>query len=61
MKDTNLVGSSNAPYIIMSLQTVEKKEVYVKALFEYDAALDSGLPSKGLRFDFLVLNFLFNT
>ena len=34
---------------IMSLQTVEKKEVYVKALFEYDAALDSGLPSKGLR------------
>jgi len=34
----------------MSLQTVEKKEVYVKALFEYDAALDSGLPSKGLSF-----------
>jgi len=34
----------------MSLQTVEKKEVYVKALFDYDACLDSGLPSKGLRY-----------
>lgn len=34
----------------MSLQTVEKKEVYVKALFDYDACLDSGLPSKGLSF-----------
>lgn len=34
---------------LQRIETVEKKEVYVKALFEYDAALDSGLPSKGLR------------
>ena len=33
------------------IQTVAKKELFVKALFDYDANLDSGLPSKGLRFD----------
>jgi hypothetical protein len=33
----------------MSIQTVEKKELFVKALFDYDANLDSGLPSRGLR------------
>lgn len=34
----------------MSIQTVEKKELFVKALFDYDANLDSGLPSRGLSF-----------
>jgi len=32
------------------IQTVAKKELFVKALFDYDANLDSGLPSKGLSF-----------
>jgi len=36
----------------MSIQTVAKKTLFVKALFDYDATLDSGLPSKGLSFKY---------
>nr|CAB3238213.1 disks large homolog 2 [Phallusia mammillata] len=33
-----------------SLLTSQKKTLYVRALFDYDASRDSGLPSKGLPF-----------
>ena len=38
------------------IQTVAKKELFVKALFDYDANLDSGLPSKGLRYILIKIN-----
>ena len=34
------------------LQTSSKKEMTVRALFDYTAVRDSGLPSKGLSFRF---------
>ncbi|XP_072035225.1 disks large homolog 1-like isoform X3 [Amphiura filiformis] len=33
-----------------SLRTTAKKSIYVRALFDYDKAKDSGLPSQGLSF-----------
>ncbi|XP_064792149.1 disks large homolog 1-like isoform X6 [Oncorhynchus masou masou] len=35
-----------------SLRTSQKRTLYVRALFDYDRAKDSGLPSQGLNFHF---------
>ncbi|XP_035276994.1 discs large homolog 1-like protein isoform X26 [Anguilla anguilla] len=35
-----------------SLRTNQKRSLYVRALFDYDKAKDSGLPSQGLNFKF---------
>nr|KAG5699267.1 hypothetical protein BaRGS_000469 [Batillaria attramentaria] len=35
-----------------SLRTTQKRTLYVRALFDYDPAKDSGLPSKGLAFHY---------
>ncbi|XP_014672434.1 PREDICTED: discs large homolog 1-like protein [Priapulus caudatus] len=35
-----------------SLRTSQKRSVYVRALFDYDPAKDSGLPSRGLPFKY---------
>ncbi|KAG1683812.1 Disks large 2 [Nymphon striatum] len=35
-----------------SLRTIQKRSLYVRALFDYDPTKDSGLPSRGLLFQF---------
>ena len=35
-----------------SLMTSQKRHLYVRAMFDYDASRDSGLPSKGLSFHY---------
>ena len=38
--------------LVGGLQTTQLKELAVRALFDYTAVRDSGLPSKGLSFRF---------
>ena len=38
--------------IVGPLQITSRKELFVRALFDYTAHRDSGLPSKGLSFRF---------
>ena len=35
-----------------SLRTTQKRTLYVRALFDYDPAKDSGLPGQGLKFHY---------
>ena len=39
-----------------SLRTIQKRSLYVRALFDYDPSKDSGLPSRGGSIDFCVLH-----
>ena len=44
--------SATSPVVCGTLRTIQKKSLYVRALFDYEPSKDCALPSRGLRFSY---------